>query len=108
MGDALPMPTRIVLDVGHAFRAYGFMIAGGGFTVLALLAKFFGSGVGQAWWQRSALRLPLVGPILLKYEVTRFARSLGTLLCNGVPIIAALRLRRIQSAMPYCAVILSR
>jgi len=92
MGDALPMATRIVLDAGSYFRAHGFLLIGGFLAVLAVLAKFAGSATGKSALQAFSLRLPVVGTIVLKYEITRFARSLGTLLGNGVPIISALRI----------------
>ena len=38
------------------------------------------------------LRLPVLGPLLVKYELTLFSRSLGTLLGNGVPMVAALNI----------------
>jgi general secretion pathway protein F len=92
MGDALPMATRIVLDAGGYFRSHGFVLVGGFLGGAAVLAKFADSAVGKRWLQGVSLRLPVVGAIVLKYEITRFARSLGTLLGNGVPIIAALRI----------------
>jgi general secretion pathway protein F len=41
-------------------------------------------------WDGRMLRLPLVGDLLTKVEVARFARTLGTLLANGIPLLAAL------------------
>lgn len=92
MGDSLPLPTRIILDLGQYFTKYGLVTAAGGFAFVALLVKVLGSPAGRAWWQTRALRFPLLGAVVLKYEITRFARSLGTLLGNGVPIITALKI----------------
>ena len=92
MGDALPLATRIVLDAGSYFRSHGFVLVGGFLAGSALLAKFADSATGKSWLQGVSLRIPVLGAIVLKYEITRFARSLGTLLGNGVPIIAALRI----------------
>ncbi len=92
MGDALPLPTRIILDLGQQFTKHGFVLAAGGLTFLALLAKILSSQAGRVWWQAKVIRLPVLGAIVLKYEITRFSRSLGTLLGNGVPIIAALKI----------------
>lgn len=92
MGDALPMPTRIVMGMGHAFKQYGLVIAilviGGG----VLLLRWLRSPSGKAWWQSHLLRLPLVGPLTRKYQLTLFSRSLGTLLGNGVPMLTALHI----------------
>lgn len=92
MGDALPLATQIVLDAGGYFRSHGFVLVGGFLAGAAVLAKFADSAAGKSWLQGVSLRLPVVGAIVLKYEITRFARSLGTLLGNGVPIISALRI----------------
>jgi len=90
MGDALPMPTRIVMAMGQGFRQYG-LVLGIAVVVLGwLLWRWLRSPSGRAWWQNRALGLPVIGRLLYKYQLTLFARSLGTLLGNGVPLLAAL------------------
>jgi general secretion pathway protein F len=92
MGDALPLPTRIVMELGHGFRHYGLFI---GIAVVAgasLLLRWLRSPAGRQWWQARLLRLPLMGPLALKYQLTLFSRSLGTLLGNGVPMLTALHI----------------
>jgi general secretion pathway protein F len=92
MGDALPAPTRMVMALGHAMTSYGLVIGivllGGGM----LLMRWFKSPSGQQWWSARLLRLPLMGRLALKYELTLFSRSLGTLLGNGVPMLTALHI----------------
>lgn len=92
MGDALPLPTRVVMVVGQAFTQYGLvlgvLVVGG--VLLAL--RWLRSPVGRGWWQARLLRLPLVGRLALKYQLTLFSRSLGTLLGNGVPMLTALHI----------------
>jgi general secretion pathway protein F len=92
MGDALPMPTRLVMGMGHAFKQYGHVNAvlavGGGLLVL----RWLRSPAGRQWWQSRLLRLPLIGALARKYQLTLFARSLGTLLGNGVPMLTALHI----------------
>lgn len=92
MGDALPAPTRFVMGLGQAFTQYGISIAIVAFLVLAMLVRWLQSPVGRAWWQGGLLKLPLVGRLALKYELTLFTRSLGTLLGNGVPMLTALHI----------------
>ncbi len=92
MGDALPLLTRWVLDLSHGFVEYGLVLglllgAGG-----VLLARWLRSPGGRAQGQALLLRLPLVGRLLLKYELTLFSRALGTLLGNGVPMLTALHI----------------
>jgi general secretion pathway protein F len=50
------------------------------------------SPAGRLWWQSRLLKMPLVGPLALKYQLTLFSRSLGTLLGNGVPMLTALHI----------------
>ena len=92
MGDALPMPTRIVMGLGKAFTDYGLVLGivavGGGW----LLVRWLRSPPGRLWWQTRALRVPVLGPLMLKYDLTLYARSLGTLLGNGVPMLMALHI----------------
>ena len=92
MGDALPTPTRLVMSLGHAFTRYGLFMGvvalGGGM----LLTRWLRSSSGRRWWQTRVLRLPLMGPLALKYQLTLFSRSMGTLLGNGVPMLTALHI----------------
>lgn len=92
MGDALPAPTRFVMHLGHAFTQYGVLIAAAVVIAVWGLRRWWQSPQGKAWWQKRALGLPVLGGLLHKYDLTLFARSLGTLLGNGVPLIAALHI----------------
>lgn len=92
MGDALPLPTQIIMAIGQAFTRYGLFITVGAVLLAALLRAWWRSPAGSQWRQARALRLPVAGKLLLKYDLTLFARSLGTLLGNGVPLLAALHI----------------
>lgn len=92
MGDALPMPTRIVMMLGHGFKEYGLVFLGAGALIGWMLGRWLKSPKGRGWFQSRLLRMPLLGPLLLKYELTLFSRSLGTLLGNGVPMLGALQI----------------
>lgn len=92
MGDALPLPTRWVMALGHVFRSYGILIAVAVFGIGSLVLRWWRTPAGQRWWQARLLRAPLVGPLARKYQLTLFSRSLGTLLGNGVPMLTALHI----------------
>lgn len=89
-GQALPLPTRIVMVAGDAVSRYGWAmlialcIAGFGLQ-RALKRRAF-----RRRWDGALLRLPVVGPLALKTEISRFSRTLGTLLASGQPLPAAL------------------
>jgi general secretion pathway protein F len=92
LGEALPTPTRIIVAAGHLIADWGIVL-GVGVVLLGFgLAKWLRSDAGRLWRDRAALRLPVLGKVVRKYEITRFARSLGTLLGNGVPIVNAIRI----------------
>jgi general secretion pathway protein F len=92
MGDALPLATRMVMQLGRAFQDWGLVIG-----IVAVLAgwgaaRWLRSPAGTRWWQSKILRIPLLGGLLLKYQLNLFARTLGTLLGNGVPMLTALHI----------------
>ena len=92
MGDALPMATRLVMRAGQVFRNWGLFIGIGLAAAGWLLAHWLRSPSGRARWQAGVLRAPLLGRLLVKYQLNLFARTLGTLLGNGVPMLTALHI----------------
>jgi general secretion pathway protein F len=92
MGDALPLPTRIVMIAGQVFRDWGLVIGIVLAAVVWLLMRWARTPSGRAKWESAVLRIPLFGRLLLKFQLNLFSRSLGTLLGNGVPMLTALHI----------------
>ena len=92
MGDALPFPTQVVMALGQGFTRYGIYLGIGAVLAFWALRRWLRSPGGRAWWQSRILKVPILGALLLKYELTLFSRSLGTLLGNGVPMLTALHI----------------
>lgn len=93
-GVALPRPTQILIDVGDAVAAYG-LIAMVVLLVLALLARKALTRPGpRLWADRALLRVPVVGGLVREVLAARLTRTLGTLIVNGVALIAALGIVR--------------
>jgi general secretion pathway protein F len=92
MGDALPAATRLVMVVGRAFTDYAPVMAAVALGLFLVGQRWLQSSTGQRWWQNTVLHMPILGGLVLKYNMTLFSRSLGTLLGNGVPLIAALHI----------------
>ena len=92
MGDALPAPTRLVMVVGKAFTEYAPVMALVLLALFWLVRRWMRSPGGQQWTQAKALQTPLLGKLVLKYNLTLFTRSFGTLLGNGVPLLTALHI----------------
>ena len=80
------------MAVGRAFTQYGPAIGLGLLGLFVALRRAAQTSAGRQWRQAQALRLPFLGPLMLKYDLTLFARALGTLLGNGVPLISALNI----------------
>ncbi|PAT31797.1 type II secretion system protein F [Vandammella animalimorsus] len=90
MGDALPLPTQILMISSDFFVSWGWLL---GLALAALAAlgwRWLRSPAGRAWWQARILRLPIIGALAARYQMTLFTRSWGTLLGNGVPMLTAL------------------
>lgn len=92
MGEALPLPTQLIVGAGHLVSDWGWAIALAGALAAWLLRHWMGTPSGRLWRDARLLGMPVLGEIVRKYEVTRFARSMGTLLGNGVPIVTAVRI----------------
>ena len=89
-GAALPRPTRILIAVGHAASAYGlYMLLAAALLLLAGRQMLQRPGP-RLLADRLVLRVPILGRLAREVMAARFARTLGTLLLNGVPLIAAL------------------
>ncbi|GIX48242.1 MAG: type II secretion system protein F [Candidatus Tectimicrobiota bacterium] len=88
----LPLPTRLVVGTGHFLAAYWWLCLLGVAALVAGWRLALRTPRGRLLWDRCKLRLPLVGNLLVKAGVLRFAQTLGTLLRGGVPILVSLRL----------------
>jgi general secretion pathway protein F len=89
-GKALPLPTAVVVVVGGFLRKWWWAVAGGTVLVAIWLRRRSRLPAVKARWDRRVLGWPLVGDLVTKVEVARFARTLATLLGNGVTLLAGL------------------
>ncbi len=93
-GAALPRPTQLLIDLGDAVSAYGLYTLAG-LVLLAVAGRQIllrpGARLG---FDRAVLHVPVLGGLLRELLAARFTRTLGTLLINGVPLIAALAIVR--------------
>lgn len=89
-GKALPLPTQIVVAVGEFMQTWWWALAAGGFALYALFRRQMADPDSRYRWDERFLALPLMGDLIAKVEMARFARTLGTLLDNGVSLLGAL------------------
>jgi len=93
-GKALPLPTAVVVALGGFFRRWWWAVALGIAAALWLFRGTLKRPAVRRRWDARVLRLPLVGDLVTKVEVARFARTLATLLRNGVTLLAGLAIVR--------------
>ncbi len=90
MGNGLPLPTQIVMGVSYFMRDYWMFVFMGVVALMFGWKRLVAASAGRRVIDRLKIRLPLFGDIVKKNAVSRFARTLGTLLKSGVAILAAL------------------
>src|SRR5262249_22701145 len=91
LGDKpLPPITRFVIGISKFFQNHWLVLLG------AVIAAIFGYAFlnrtrgGRSFFDQFKLRLPLFGDVIRKTAISRFSRTLGTLVTSGVPILQAL------------------
>lgn len=94
MNQSLPGPAAVLIAVGEFLKNYGIFFVIG----LALAVTGFVMALrDEVWrerWQLALLRLPVLGPLLLKIQLAHVCRTWGTLLASGVPILTGMRIVR--------------
>ena len=94
MGDLLPLSTVILIEVcGFLSHYWPVLLVFIGLTVLAFSA-LLKTEAGSYKWNDFVLRLPLFGDLVRKIEVSRFSRTMATLIKSGVPVLQSLLIVR--------------
>ncbi len=93
-GADLPLMTKIVVGIGEVLRGYWWALAG----AAALIALWFRGQMARSAtrlrWDGRFLATKWVGDVIAKIEMARLARTTGTLLINGVPLLSAISISR--------------
>lgn len=93
-GKAIPGMTQAVLWAGDAMRDYWWLIAGVVVLLLLVARRRLRDPDTRYRVDRWLVTGPVVGPLFSRVEMARFSRTLGTLLSNGVTLVAALNIVR--------------
>jgi type IV pilus assembly protein PilC len=88
--DELPGITQFVVDMSEFFISNIIFIFGAIFGIVGGVVWSYRTPAGKKFWHRFLLEVPILGPVMRKIAVSRFTRTLGTLLASGVPILDAL------------------
>jgi len=91
-GAAIPAGTLALMWFSDVTRSYWWVVVAVVAAVIVAFRVWMRSPSGSRQWDSIRIRVPLLGPTLLKIEVARFARTFGTLTASAVPLISAVRI----------------
>ena len=91
-GLALPLPTRIVMGASRFLKAYWYMVLAFAIGSWFLYKRFAATPSGRLKLDKFLLIVPVLGDVLRKSAVSRFTRTLGTLVSSGVSILDGLEI----------------
>jgi type IV pilus assembly protein PilC len=92
VGLALPLPTRVVIGMSKFLQGYWWLVIAAVFGLVYLLKKYYATNDGKLVIDRLLLKAPILGDVLRKSSVSRFTRTLGTLIGSGVSILDGLEI----------------
>jgi type IV pilus assembly protein PilC len=88
----LPLPTRMVIGLSAALKSYWWVVVGGAVGTFTVVKRYYATSDGKLNIDRMLLRAPVLGDVLRKSAVSRFTRTLGTLISSGVSILDGLEI----------------
>ena len=83
----LPLPTRMLIAMSNFTVSYWYLIAAGVFGSVYGWLVYIRTPAGRYRWHKWKLRLPVVGSVIFRATLARFARSLAITIKSGVPIV---------------------
>ena len=92
VGMALPLPTRVVIGASDFLRGYWWAVILGMGASVFLFKRYYATSGGKLTIDKLLLRFPVLGDVLRKSAVSRFTRTLGTLISSGVSILDGLEI----------------
>jgi len=93
-GAPLPAFTVFVFNLSDSVRHHAPLVALVGLAVVAAIFLFRQTKFGRLTLDQLKLRVPVFGPVFRKSAISRFTRTLGTLMSSGVPILQSLQIVR--------------
>ncbi|MGB0370496.1 MAG: type II secretion system F family protein [Opitutales bacterium] len=91
-GAELPKPTQFVIDLSDFLGSYILYILGGMFLFYVFISKFFATPKGRVIRDNLVMRIPVLGELNRKINLSRFCRTYSILLRSGVPILRSLEI----------------
>lgn len=88
----LPLPTRIMITINTIFQDYALYVLLLMIAFFLFVRRLLRTPQGRFFWDRMKIRLPLLGPLFLKAELSHFTYSFVMLNQSGIPILQALEI----------------
>ncbi len=92
MGQELPVPTQIMMNISHFFIAYKWLIFGFFVVVWMLYKRWISTDKGKRKRDEILLKLPVIRTLVIEAETARLASTAGILITSAVPLIQALNI----------------
>jgi type IV pilus assembly protein PilC len=92
MKTTMPLPTRVLIAISDAFSSYWWIGAAAIVAVVVIIRQRSQTPEGRLALDSAKLKLPVIGGIVEANAFGQFARTLATLLENGVPVLTALQI----------------
>ncbi|HLF86129.1 MAG TPA: type II secretion system inner membrane protein GspF [Nitrospiria bacterium] len=90
MHQVLPLPTIILIGISNLLKSYWWILAAFAITGTYLTRLYIDTEAGRRWYDKLLLKLPVAGKLIRMLAVSRFARTLSTLLSSGIPLLQSL------------------
>jgi len=92
LGQKIPLSTQILLEISNFLRVWWWLLISASIMLFLFLWRFLKTEQGKAVMDKNILKVPYVGSVMLDIEMSRFSRTLGTLVKSGVPLMKALHI----------------
>src|SRR5262249_22963446 len=89
-GADLPLLTRMLIGVSTLVTKNAFFLVGAVLLGAMAVRTWLKTPAGQLSLDRTMVKVPIIGPVFHRFAVSRFMRTLGTLIAGGIPAVTAL------------------
>ena len=90
----MPLPMQVLMGISDFVTSYGWFVIGLAAVGAFVVRQWTQSDEGRLKWDAFKLKIPVLGHALLKADVARFARAMGTLVSNTVPLVQSLAITK--------------
>ena len=90
LGTTIPLPTKILLFISNGIVSYWYLVAAILVASITSFVLYIRTAPGRLWFDKSKLKIPVIGTLIRKILISRFAQTLYILVNSGIPLLTAL------------------